>query len=78
MEEQLARIADAFESIAKSLDLIQEDGLQLWSKSSCLRLSIDDMPLADTPLFDFPTSLSIELKNESCGRKTFPFQISQL
>jgi hypothetical protein len=73
MEEQLTRIADAFERIAASLHWIQQEGLELYSKSGCLRLHIDDMPLP----MDFPAHLSIELKNESYGTKTIPFEISQ-
>lgn len=78
MEEQLARIADAFERIANSFDLIQEEGLELWSQSGYLRLNIQDIPLPDCyPPVEFPTSFSIELKNESIGTKTIPFEISQ-
>jgi hypothetical protein len=78
MEEQLTRIADAFERIAASLHWIQQEGLELYSKSGCLRLHIDDMPLPDGPLpMDFPVHLLIELKNESYGTKTIPFEISQ-
>ena len=73
MEEQLTRIADAFERIAASLHWIQQEGLELYSKSGCLRLHIDDMALP----MDFPAHLSIELKNESYGTKTIPFEISQ-
>lgn len=74
MEEQLARIADAFEDIANSLRLIQKDGLELYSNSDCpLRLSIDYMPMESC----FPTEPSIALLNESYGTKTIPFEISQ-
>lgn len=74
MEQQLTRIADAFESIAASLRSIQRDGLELYSNSdSPLRLSIDYMPLPS----DFPGELSIALRNESYGTQTIPFEISQ-
>jgi hypothetical protein len=71
MEEQLTRIADAFEQIAASLYCIQQEGLELYSKSGCLRLHIDEMPL------EFPADLSIELRNNSRGTKIIPFEISQ-
>jgi len=43
MEEQLRRIADSFESIARSLHWIQQEGLEIYSKKDCLRLSIDSL-----------------------------------
>jgi hypothetical protein len=76
MEEQLSRIADAFERIAASLNAIQQEGLELWSKAHCLQLDINEMPLPDPSYpMEFPSDLSIELRNESCGTKTIPFKV---
>ena len=75
MEKQLTRIADAFERIAASLSEIQQEGLELWSKSGCFRLNIDDMPLPDAYPMEFPCDLSIELRNASHGTKTIPFKV---
>jgi hypothetical protein len=76
MEEQLTRIADAFERIAASLSAIHHEGLEIWSKPNSLRLDINEMPLPDMPYpMEFPSDLSIELRNASYGTKTIPFKI---
>ena len=76
MEEQLTRIADAFKRIAASLGEIQQEGLELWSKAGFLRLDIDHMPLPDAAYpMEFPSDLSIELRNASHGTKTIPFKV---
>jgi hypothetical protein len=71
MEKQLDRIAAAFERIAASLDAIQQEGLELWSKSHCLSLDINDMPLPDAP----PSEFTVELRNHTFGTKTIPFKV---
>jgi hypothetical protein len=76
MEEQLTRIADAFERIASTLNAMHHEGLELWSKAGHLRLDIDQMPLQDAPYpMEFPSDLSIELRNASHGTKTIPFKV---
>ena len=76
MEEQLTRIADAFERIASTLHAMHHEGFELWSKAGHLRLEIDEMPLPETPCpMEFPSELSVELKNHSYGTKTIPFKV---
>ena len=57
MEEQLTRIADSFERIASTLEWIQREGLELYSKSGCFNVRIGEMPLSGF------VDLSVELKN---------------
>jgi hypothetical protein len=61
MEEQLTRIADAFESIASSLEAIS---------NGRLNVCIEDFLQADGE------SVRVMLLNQSIGLKSYPFGIS--
>lgn len=61
MEEQLTRIADAFESIASSLQQISNEGINVF---------IQDFAQADGE------SVRVMLINHSIGIQSFPFDIS--
>jgi hypothetical protein len=61
MEEQLTRIADAFESIASSLQTISNEGINV---------VIEDFRQADGE------SVRVMLLNQSIGLKSYPFGIS--
>jgi len=61
MEEQLTRIADAFESIASSLETISDLGINV---------VINDFRQADGE------SVRVMLLNQSIGLQSFPFGIS--
>ena len=84
MEEQLTRIADSFERIAASLEMINKHGLELYSNSGCLQvhIDVDDMPLSGTVVCDLGTGvvdLSVEVKNAKTvhGCIPIPFVIEQ-
>jgi hypothetical protein len=61
MEEQLTRIADAFESIASSLEQISNEGVNVF---------IQDFAQADGE------SVRVMLLNQEIGLQSFPFDIS--
>ena len=80
MEEQLTRIADSFERIASTLEWIQREGLELYSKSGCFNVDIDvdDVPLSgDVVVGIGRVDLEVELKNGKIGFETVPFVIEQ-
>jgi hypothetical protein len=80
MEEQLTRIADSFERIASTLEWIQRQGLELYSKSGCLQvhIDVDDVPLSgDVAVCMGRVDLEVELKNGTIGFETVPFVIEQ-
>ena len=80
MEEQLTRIADSFERIAASLEMINKHGLELYSNSGCLQvhIDVDDVPLSgDVVVGIGRVDLDVELKNGKIGFETVPFIISQ-
>jgi hypothetical protein len=82
MEEQLTRIADSFERIAASLEMIHKHNLELYTNSGCLEvhIDVDDVPLSGTVGADFGTGvvdLSVQLKNAKHKFQTVPFVIEQ-
>ena len=82
MEEQLTRIADSFERIAASLEMINKHGLELYSNSGCLEvhIDVDDVPLSGMVVTDLGTGVvdvSVQLRNAKHKFQTVPFVIEQ-
>jgi hypothetical protein len=84
MEEQLTRIADSFERIAVSLEMIHKHGLELYTNSGSfdVHIDVDDVPLSGMVVADLSSGVvdvRVEVKNEKTvhGCIPIPFVIEQ-